>query len=79
MRSASAREIALRGAQRLDDRNSGLPRTLFHTVASRIAAMRIADSSALPVAESNVRLADASGNAYFLLGYSSLDGPDILA
>lgn len=82
MRSPLARDKAERGAQRWDDRATGLPRSLFHTVASRIAAQKISDSTALPSLErvqAKSKLQnDDTGNLLFAFGYSALGGTDVM-
>ena len=78
MRTPSAREAHLRFLQRAADKGDGVPRQLFHTVASRITQNSIADSTRLPVFPSTDKISDGAGHRYFQLGYSQIGGPDII-
>lgn len=54
-----------------------LKNVLFFSSEAEVNA-RIPDISKLPVEENNTTLQDADGNFFFLAGYSSIDGPDII-
>jgi hypothetical protein len=60
--------------QRADGR---LPEILSFS-SDTAAAIGIAELSKIPLLENTTDLQDASGNFYFLFGYSAIDGPDIM-
>lgn len=78
MRSYKAKEIMMRGAQRLSDRTIGKRPELMHTVSSRIAQTRIIDSQMIPVLPNTSSLQNGAGGFKFLLGYSAIGGGDVL-
>lgn len=71
----------IRGRQRQNvDRANGFLPTTIHTIARRFMDVNVPDRTKLPSYSGNLDAQDQiTGEFYFLLDYSLLDGPDILA
>jgi hypothetical protein len=53
-------------------------RNVLYFSSESEVSQRIPDISKLPSAQNNVDLQDEDGNFYFYIGYSDVDGPDII-
>lgn len=65
--------------ERASERSRGVLRAYVGLSAMRMAEIHIADVSKLPVEEGFDTLVNESGQDIFLLGYSQIGGPDVLA
>lgn len=81
MRNPTAREILRRGLGGMAGRVLGLmpAASVGALMAARMVMGTVANTLELPTDETDGLLQDATGAFYFLLGYSALDGGDILA
>lgn len=79
MNSGIARDMVRNAMQQATDRGRGLASQRIVFAGSRAAQISIADTSKLPCALVPQELQNPlTGNFYFLLDYSQLDGPDEL-
>lgn len=79
MESDEAKIIQQRMFARLNARDRGVPRRSTNTLASRSADIHLEDTTRLPVAQRTQELQNASGQFYFIVGYSKVGGPDVAA
>lgn len=76
MRIRIVREKAREAYDRQADNNRGVGRRGERSMAGRAAEIQIADIHALPVMPTATDLQDGDGLAYFMVGYSTIGGPD---
>lgn len=64
--------------ERVAERNRGLNRKGLGFSSMRMSETHIADVSKLPVEEGDVSVENAAGENLFLVGYSVLNGGDVI-
>lgn len=78
MKNRIAQQRLRDNIERAVDTVEGRERTILLFSASSEMKQRIGDIGKLPVAQNDTSLQDADGNFYFLVGYSAIDGPDVI-
>jgi hypothetical protein len=78
MRSRIAQRVVADRFERANERAEGRVRSVLSFSSDRAAAINIPDLNRLPVMEATHDLQDEDGNFYFYIGYSDVDGPDII-
>lgn len=79
MQSDRAKEIVEQAFSRASARDRGLPRRVIGLSGMRMRDLQLEDSTRLPIVERTQELQNASGQFYFIAGYSKVNGPDVVA
>lgn len=79
MKSDQAREIVRRAVEQTARQERGLHRRIVGLGPRRMLEGQIEDTTRLPSIERTQELQNAAGQFYFIVGYSAVGGPDVVA